>query len=125
MRLSSEKAAPSYTRRQAQKPRRGEETLDRRKMINKSFVKSFLDSKESSQRGGVREFSLSEIIDSKNIGKQKFAYDSQKVQNFDEVNVKKAREGAKEILSIAIEKAKNKAVQIRSSNTKPKRATCS
>ena len=77
------------------------------------FKKQFTDSEMDEQKVGARDFKLDGIIDSKNIGKKKFSYASSQGQNFDETNVKKAREGAKEILADAIEKAKTKAFQVR------------
>ena len=80
---------------------------------NTSFVKQFTDQKVDGLADGPKDFDLAELVDSKKIGVQRFSYDSDQAQNFDETNVKIAREGAKEILADSIEKAKNKAVQIR------------
>ncbi|MFQ5673955.1 MAG: FliH/SctL family protein [Nitrospinales bacterium] len=71
-----------------------------------------------SSRTQIRKFSLIEKVDPEQTGQTSFTYDSEKARNFDETNVKRAREGASEILRDAINKAKTKAAQIREEASK-------
>lgn len=77
------------------------------------FVREIADQKLEKGPSTAQSFSLTELIDPREIGVQKFTYDSEQAQNLEETNVKKAREGAKEILADAINKAKAKSSQIR------------
>ncbi len=64
------------------------------------------------------QYELKEIIDPEEIGEKRFVYDSDEARNFDQTNIKRAREGVKEILADAIDKAKEKAIQIREESRK-------
>ena len=61
----------------------------------------------------TNRFNLTEKVDPKKSGIKNFQYDSEKARDFEETNVKKSREGAKEILRDAINKTKAKSIQIR------------
>ena len=77
------------------------------------FVKELTDKKAQNTEGVAKDFNLTELIDPKNVDKKDFVYDYDHAQNFDESKVKMAREGAKEILADAINRAKTQAVKIR------------
>lgn len=61
----------------------------------------------------TREFELTEVVSTRSQVSKKFQYESEQARNFDQTNINKAREGAKEILRDTINKAKVKAIQIR------------
>ena len=77
------------------------------------FFRKYDDQREEGSSNVAKGFNFSEVVDPKHFGKKKFTYDSDQAQNLDETNIKKAREGAKEILADSINKAKSKVVQIR------------
>ena len=85
-----------------------------------NFQRDFLKSEtvESTETKEQWEYELKEIISPEEVGEKRFIYDSDEARNFDQTNVKRAREGVKEILSDAIDKAKVKATQIRDESQK-------
>jgi flagellar assembly protein FliH len=80
-----------------------------------TFQRDFIKG-ESSQQTQAKEqwlHELKELIKPEEVGEKHFVYDSEEARNFDQTNVKRAREGVKEILSDAIDKAKSKTTKIR------------
>ncbi len=88
--------------------------------LSGGFQRDFLKSEtvESVKPKEQWEYELKEIINPEEVGEKRFVYDSDDARNFDQTNVKRAREGVKEILSDAIDKAKLKATQIREESQK-------
>ena len=79
-----------------------------------TFQRDFIKG-ESSQQTQAKEqwlHELKELIKPEEVGEKHFVYDSEEARNFDQTNVKRAREGVKEILSDAIDKAKSKTTKI-------------
>ena len=54
----------------------------------------------------VRTFKLNELIIDTSSKTRGFTYESETARNFDDLNVKKAKEGVKEVLKDALDKAK-------------------
>ena len=97
--------------------------VQRKSMSNKTrekFQRNFLknDKDMSYEPNEAWKYDLKEFIDPSEIGKKRFAFDIDTARNFDQTNVKRARDGVKEILSDAIDKAKVKATQIREESRK-------
>ncbi len=88
--------------------------------ISGSFQRDFLKSEtaESVQTKEQWEYELTDLVNPEEVGEKRFIYDSDEARNFDQTNVKRAREGVKEILADAIDKAKSKATQIRDESRK-------
>ncbi len=61
----------------------------------------------------VHPFHLSELITKNPSARRDFTYDSENARNFDQSNVNKAKEGVKELLKDALEKAKRQALDIK------------
>ena len=69
--------------------------------------------KESESPHKVRSFELNELnIQSSSI-RRGFTYDSENARNFDQTNVKTAKEGVKELLKDALDKAKRQSIEIK------------
>ena len=69
--------------------------------------------KESESPHEVRSFELNELnIQSSSI-RRGFTYDSENARNFDQTNVKKAKQGVKELLKDAMDKAKRQSIEIK------------
>jgi len=69
--------------------------------------------KESESPHEVRSFELNELnIQSSSI-RRGFTYDSENARNFDQANVKAAKEGVKELLKDALDKAKRQSIEIK------------
>ncbi len=69
--------------------------------------------KESESPQEVRSFELNELnIQSSSI-RRGFTYDSENARNFDQTNVKTAKEGVKELLKDALDKAKRQSIEIK------------
>ena len=69
--------------------------------------------KESESPHEVRSFELNELnIQSSSI-RRGFTYDSENARNFDQTNVKTAKEGVKELLKDALDKAKRQSIEIK------------
>jgi flagellar assembly protein FliH len=62
---------------------------------------------------GSQVYQLKEFTSQKQGSKKPFAFDSKKARNFDTENVERAREGVKELLKDAIDKAKEQSKQVR------------
>lgn len=86
-------------------------------MFNKPdrFVRGFGPVKESplSQDPTGKQFNLHEQISKKRAEHRRFLFDSEQARNFDVTSVDRAREGVKEIVLDAINKAKSKSLEIR------------
>ena len=65
------------------------------------------------QSRGSQVYQLKEFTSQKQGNKKPFAFDSKKARNFDPENIERAREGVKELLKDAIDKAKEQSKQIR------------
>ena len=76
---------------------------------------SFKEGSDPSQSENRRErpFALNDLVSQKKGAARKFTFDSEIAQNFDQTNVDKAREGVKEIINDAINKAREKSIAIR------------
>ncbi len=61
----------------------------------------------------VRPFHLNELIIQNPSARRGFTYDSENARNFDQSNVNKAKEGVKELLKDALDKAKRQATDIK------------
>jgi len=69
--------------------------------------------KESESPHEVRSFELNELnIQSSSI-RRGFTYDSENARNFDQANVKAAKEGVTELLKDALDKAKRQSIEIK------------
>jgi flagellar assembly protein FliH len=66
-----------------------------------------------SQSRSGQVYQLKEFSNQKKTSKKPFAFDSKKARNFDPENVERAREGVKELLKDAIDKAKEQSKQVR------------
>jgi flagellar biosynthesis/type III secretory pathway protein FliH len=66
-----------------------------------------------SRSRGSQVYQLKEFTSQKQGSKKPFAFDSKKARNFDPENVERAREGVKELLKDAINKAKEQSKQVR------------
>ncbi|MFQ5449535.1 MAG: FliH/SctL family protein [Nitrospinaceae bacterium] len=95
----------------------------------KTFIRSYqaVESPEPSpgepSREQVRDFELLELV-SQNKGKGGgFVYDSEEATNFDAKKIQKAKQGVKEILADAIQKAKRQAIEIKEQAEKEARKT--
>jgi len=66
-----------------------------------------------SQPRGSQVYQLKEFSSQKQASKKPFSFDSKKARNFDPENVKRAREGVKELLKDTIEKAKEQSKEVR------------
>jgi flagellar assembly protein FliH len=81
------------------------------------FVRAytFRDSFGTSRKEGPHEgtFEFDELAGKLRNEERRFSFDSEKARNFDEVGIARAREGVKEIVADAINKAKDKALEIK------------
>lgn len=62
----------------------------------------------------ARSYQLNELIIKSPSMRRGFTYDSENARNFDQSNVSKAKEGVKELLKDALDKAKRQSTEIRS-----------
>ncbi len=86
--------------------------------IQKTFVLSNLTSekvekKESKSPHEAHSFALNELSVQSSSMKRGFSYDSENARNFDQGNVTRAKEGVKELLKDALDKAKRQVVEIK------------
>ena len=68
---------------------------------------------ESESPHKVRSFELNELNVQSSSMRRGFTYDSENARNFDQTNVKKAKEGVKELLKDALDKAKRQSIEIK------------
>jgi flagellar assembly protein FliH len=87
-----------------------------REKFQRNFLKD--DKVLSYETNEPWKYDLKEFINPDEIGEKRFIFDTDTARNFDQTNVKHAREGVKEILSDTIDKAKAKATQIREESQK-------
>ena len=87
-----------------------------RETFQRNFLKD--DKVVSYETNEPWKYDLKELINPEEVGEKRFIFDINSARNFDQTNVKHAREGVKEILSDAIDKAKAKATQIRDESQK-------
>ena len=73
------------------------------------------DSSEEKDSDKARLFELSELLERASGRNRNFSFDSETARNFDQENVKKAKQGVKELMADAIAKVKMQAVEIRDS----------
>lgn len=69
---------------------------------------------ESEAPQETRSFDLKDLNIQSSSVRREFSYDSENARNFDDANVKKAKEGVKELLKDAVDKAKRQATDIKS-----------
>jgi flagellar assembly protein FliH len=84
--------------------------------LSKTFTLSNLDptqTEKSKSPNEVSSYKLNEMINEDSSIRRGFTYDSENARNFDQLNVKKAKEGVKELLKDALDKAKSQVVDIR------------
>ena len=86
--------------------------------IRSTFTQSNLErqhekEKESESPHKVRSFELNELNLQSSSMRRGFTYDSEDARNFDGTNVKKAKQGVKELLKDAMDKAKRQSIEIK------------
>lgn len=89
--------------------------------LGKEFILSNLtqeDKQESQSKHEERSFEMDELDIQSSTMRRGFSYDSENARNFDQANVKKAKEGVKELLKDALDKAKSQVADIKSSAKK-------
>jgi flagellar assembly protein FliH len=89
--------------------------------LGKEFILSNLtqeDKQESQSKHEERSFEMDELDIQSSTMRRGFSYDSENARNFDQANVKKAKEGVKELLKDALDKAKSQVSDIKSSAKK-------
>ena len=69
--------------------------------------------KDSESPGEARSYEMNELILEDSAIRRGFTYDSESARNFDQTNVGKAKEGVKELLKDALDKAKRQALDIK------------
>ena len=72
-----------------------------------------LDDSEKKDQGEARLFELSEFLGAASERNRGFSFDSETARNFDADNVKKAKQGVKELIADAVAKAKSLAIEIK------------
>ncbi len=86
--------------------------------LRSTFTQSNLEpeqekGKESESPHEVSSFELNELNVQSSSMRRGFTYDSENARNFDQTNVKKAKEGVKELIKDALDKAKRQAIEIK------------
>jgi len=71
------------------------------------------EEKESESPHEVRSFELNELDLQSSSMQRGFTYDSEDARNFDQANVTKAKEGVKELLKDAMDKAKRQSMEVK------------
>ena len=72
-----------------------------------------LDNSEEENKDETRLFELSEFLGTALNQDRSFSFDSETARNFDTDNVKKAKQGVKELVADAVAKAKSLAIEIK------------
>jgi hypothetical protein len=83
--------------------------------LNKTFTLSNLEReqvKDSESPMEARSYEMNELIIEDSAIRRGFTYDSESARNFDQTNIGKAKEGVKELLKDALNKAKRQAIDI-------------
>jgi flagellar assembly protein FliH len=89
--------------------------------LSNTFIKSNLEPEQERESGSPQEersFELNELNLQSASMRRGFTYDSENARNFDQGNVKTAKEGVKELLKDALDKAKRQATDIKSNAKK-------
>jgi flagellar assembly protein FliH len=84
--------------------------------LNKTFTLSNLEReqvKDSESPMEARSYEMNELIIEDSAIRRGFTYDSESARNFDQTNIGKAKEGVKELLKDALNKAKRQAIDIK------------
>ncbi|MBC8287902.1 MAG: hypothetical protein H8E42_10565 [Nitrospinae bacterium] len=84
--------------------------------LGKSFTLSNLEATRGDKTKSpteVRSYQLNDLIIEKPSMRRGFTYDSENARNFDQSNVNKAKEGVKELLKDALDKAKSQVAKIK------------
>ena len=86
--------------------------------IRSTFTQSNLErqhekEKESESPHKARSFELNELNLQSSSTRRGFTYDSEDARNFEDANVKKAKQGVKELLKDAMDKAKRQSIEIK------------
>ena len=85
--------------------------------LSNSFTQSNLEVEEEQKADSIlveRSFELNELSAQSPSMRRGFTYDSENARNFDQGNVKKAKEGVKELLKDALDKAKKQVTDLKS-----------
>ena len=72
-----------------------------------------LENSDEKEKGETRLFELNEFSSNVSDRDRSFSFDSETARNFDIGNVKKAKQGVKELMADAISKAKSSAIEIK------------
>lgn len=91
------------------------------KDLRDTFIMSNLDAEQEEKRPAqskARSYQLNEMTIQSPSSRRGFTYDSENARNFDQANVKKAKEGVKELLKDALDKAQRQATNIKASAQK-------
>ena len=72
-----------------------------------------LDKPVEKEKVGARHFQLNEFLEGVSDRDRSFVFDSETARNFDQENIKKAKQGVKELVADAIAKAKIQAIEIK------------
>jgi flagellar assembly protein FliH len=83
---------------------------------SKTFTLSNLEAERTEERKSpqeARSYQLNELIIESPSMRRGFTYDSENARNFDQANINKAKEGVKELLKDALDKAKRQATGIK------------
>jgi flagellar assembly protein FliH len=89
--------------------------------LSNTFIQSNLEPdqvQESESPQEERSFELNELNIQSSAMRRGFTYDSENARNFDQGNVKNAKEGVKELLKDALDKAKRQATDIKTNARK-------
>lgn len=83
---------------------------------SKTFTLSNLEAEQTEEKKSpqeARSYQMNELIIESPSMRRGFTYDSENARNFDQANVNKAKEGVKELLKDALDKAKRQATDIK------------
>ena len=72
-----------------------------------------LDKSDEKEKGKAQLFQLNDFLEGNLDQNRSFVFDSETARNFDQDNIKKAKQGVKELMADAIAKAKTKAIEIK------------
>lgn len=86
--------------------------------LRSTFTKSNLEAQHEKEKASkspheVRSFELNELNLQSSSMRRGFTYDSEDARNFDDTNVNKAKQGVKELLKDAMDKAKRQSIEIK------------
>ena len=72
-----------------------------------------LDKSENKGKEEARPFRLNDFLEGNLDQNRSFVFDSETARNFDQDNIKKAKQGVKELMADVVAKAKTKAIEIK------------